>query len=110
MDLLTVEESAETLKVSQVTIRRYIADGRLAAVRVGRGVRVRRNDLERLAAPVAPVAPREDGGRVRGPSGAVFTMDDPLWDVVGVGRTGEPTNVADEKDDYLSDAFIPRKA
>ena len=43
MELLTVDETARLLKVAPVTVRRYIAEGRLPAVRVGRAVRVRRD-------------------------------------------------------------------
>jgi hypothetical protein len=34
-----------------------------------------------------------------------FTLDDPLWNLVGIGRTVEPTDVAKHKDEYLADAF-----
>lgn len=51
--LLTVAEVAERLKVHQITVRRYIASGRLRAVRLGgTAVRVREEELERLLAPV----------------------------------------------------------
>ena len=36
---LTVREAAAMLRVSQVTLRRYVASGKLPAVRVGRNVR-----------------------------------------------------------------------
>jgi hypothetical protein len=36
---------------------------------------------------------------------AAMTFDDPLWNLVGIGRTAEPTNVAKHKDEYLADAF-----
>jgi hypothetical protein len=38
-----------------------------------------------------------------------FTLDDPLWRLVGIGRTAEPTNIANEKDDYLADAIDVRR-
>lgn len=45
-ELLTVAEAAALLKVSQVTLRRWIKQGRLAACRVGpRAVRIRRRDV-----------------------------------------------------------------
>ena len=52
MDLLTVDETAKLLKVAPVTVRRYIAAGRLPAVRVGRSVRVRRESVGALLKPV----------------------------------------------------------
>jgi excisionase family DNA binding protein len=39
--LLTVKEVAEVLHISVRQVRRLIEDGRLAAVRIGRAVRVR---------------------------------------------------------------------
>lgn len=60
-DLLTVEEAAGLLKVSTVTIRRWLKQGRLRAYRLGpRYIRIRRADLAALLSPtqgedVAPV-------------------------------------------------------
>lgn len=45
MELLTVYETAQILKVAPITVRRYIAYGKLAAVKAGKGVRVR-NDKD----------------------------------------------------------------
>jgi excisionase family DNA binding protein len=53
MDLLTVQETAEMLRVNPMTVRRYIASGRLAAVRIGRRIRVPREALDALARPIA---------------------------------------------------------
>ncbi len=47
---LTVAEVAETLKLNQQTVRNWIDQGSLPAVRVGRRVRIRRSDFERLLA------------------------------------------------------------
>ncbi|HLH66480.1 MAG TPA: helix-turn-helix domain-containing protein [Solirubrobacteraceae bacterium] len=45
---LTVAEVAETLKLNQQTVRNWIDQGRLPALRVGRRVRIRRSDFERI--------------------------------------------------------------
>jgi excisionase family DNA binding protein len=45
---LTVAEIAAVLKVNQQTVRNWIDQGRLPALRIGRRVRVRRSDLEQL--------------------------------------------------------------
>ena len=45
---LTVAEVAELLKLNQQTVRNWIDQGSLPAVRVGRRVRILRSDLERL--------------------------------------------------------------
>ncbi len=47
---LTVAEVAEMLKLNQQTVRNWIDQGSLPAVRVGRRVRIRRSDLERVLA------------------------------------------------------------
>lgn len=107
VDLLTVEETAKLLKVSQITIRRYISSGRLPAVRIGRGVRIERDSIEDL---LTPIEPRIATPRSRVPKGQPFTMEDPLWNIVGIGRTDPPTNVAEHKDEYVADAIDSRQA
>lgn len=49
-EYLTVKEIAERLKLNQQTVRNMIDDGRMPAVRIGRRVRVRRVDLDRVLA------------------------------------------------------------
>ena len=102
MELLTVQETAQTLKVNPITVRRYIADGRLAAVKVGRGVRVRKESVEQFVEPIEPkIAPT----RRAAARGRPFTMDDPLWGIVGIGRSTGPTDVSENKHKYLADAY-----
>lgn len=45
---LTVAEVASILKLNQQTVRNWIDQGSLPALRVGRRVRIRRSDFERL--------------------------------------------------------------
>ncbi|MFZ1996630.1 MAG: helix-turn-helix domain-containing protein [Solirubrobacteraceae bacterium] len=49
-EYLTVQEIAEHLKLNQQTVRNWIDQGSLPAVRIGRRVRVRRADLDRILA------------------------------------------------------------
>ncbi len=56
MELFTVDETARILKVSSMTVRRYISMGKLPAVRVGRGVRVEQSALASFVTPVRPSA------------------------------------------------------
>ncbi|HEY7034990.1 MAG TPA: helix-turn-helix domain-containing protein [Thermomicrobiales bacterium] len=52
LDLLTMREVAALLKVSEVTVARWLKQGRLPAYRVGpRAVRVRRVDVDNLIEP-----------------------------------------------------------
>jgi excisionase family DNA binding protein len=47
--LLTVEEAAKRLSCSKAAIRKWILQKRLPVVRLGRLVRVRLEDIERVA-------------------------------------------------------------
>jgi excisionase family DNA binding protein len=47
---LTVAEVAELLKLNQQTVRNWIDQGSLPALRVGRRVRIKRSDFESLLA------------------------------------------------------------
>jgi excisionase family DNA binding protein len=48
MQLLTVSEVAQWLRLSERQIRRMIADGRIPVVRLGRAVRIREEVLRAL--------------------------------------------------------------
>jgi excisionase family DNA binding protein len=45
---LTVAEVAKTLKLNQQTVRNWIDQGSLPALRVGRRVRIKRSDFQRV--------------------------------------------------------------
>lgn len=49
---LTVQEVAELTKLHEMTIRRYIRDGKLEVVRIGRRIRIPIKAVDRLMAPV----------------------------------------------------------
>ena len=44
--LMTTAEAAEVLRVKPKTVRAYVRAGRLSAVRFGRALRIREDDLE----------------------------------------------------------------
>ena len=75
-ELLTVEGVARICKVHEGTVRRQIASGKLRSVRVGRSVRVRRQDLDAYLSPAV-----EEVTDLR--NARPFTKDDPFWSVVG---------------------------
>ncbi len=52
--LMTIDQVAEYLQLSDLTIRRRISEGALPAYRWGRAVRIRREDVESLFSPVGP--------------------------------------------------------
>jgi excisionase family DNA binding protein len=84
---LTVAEVAETLKLNQQTVRNWIDQGLLPALRVGRRVRIKRSDFERIlqegysAGGAAP-------SREAGPSADDFWGGEP----VGVAEPGPGTS------------------
>ncbi len=47
-EFMTVAEVAATLKLNQQTVRNWIDKGELPALHVGRRVRIRRSDFDRL--------------------------------------------------------------
>jgi excisionase family DNA binding protein len=49
-ELLTVSQVAERLQVTPQTIRNWIDGGVLSAARIGRGFRIRREDVDELLA------------------------------------------------------------
>jgi excisionase family DNA binding protein len=88
---LTVAEVAETLKLNQQTVRNWIDQGSLPAIRVGRRVRIRRSDFDRLLEQGDTSASEPDGGS-SAPSAADFWGGEP----VGVA---EPNPPADDPSD-----------
>jgi excisionase family DNA binding protein len=63
VELLTIPETARLLKVTPITVRRHIAAGRLPAVRVGKGIRVRKEAVEQFLTPVATRQSDEDSAQ-----------------------------------------------
>ena len=81
---LTVAEVAELLKLNQQTVRNWIDQGSLPALRVGRRVRIRRTDFDRLLeeGSTAPGARRP--ANTDGPSAEDF------WGGESFGHAEEP--------------------
>lgn len=81
---LTVAEVAELLRLNQQTVRNWIDQGSLPALRVGRRVRIRRSDLERVL---------EEGATTpnAGPAGVVGPSAEDFWG-------GEPIGLAESPD------------
>lgn len=57
---LTVSDVASLLQLNQQTVRNWIEQGRLPALRVGRRIRIRRADLDALINGGSTVAPPAD--------------------------------------------------
>jgi len=74
---LTVAEVAEKLKLNQQTVRNWIDQGSLPALRVGRRVRIKRSDFERILAEGYSGGSR-GGSQPRGPSAEDFWGGEPV--------------------------------
>jgi len=88
---LTVAEVAEMLKLNQQTVRNWIDQGSLPAFRVGRRVRIKRSDLQRVLNEGYSSGGRA-AARPAGPSAEDFWGGEP----VGIAEPAAPNGeVAD---------------
>ncbi len=86
---LTVAEVAELLKLNQQTVRNWIDQGSLPALRVGRRVRIRRSELERVLEQ-GSTAPSGVPASRPGPSAEDFWGGEPIGlDEPASGSAGE---------------------
>jgi excisionase family DNA binding protein len=88
-EFLTVAEVAETLKLNQQTVRNWIDQGSLPALRIGRRVRIRRSDFERLIEAGA-THPGSTGAQP-GPSAEDFWGGEP----VGAADSDQPSSASE---------------
>jgi excisionase family DNA binding protein len=63
-DIVTVARIAEILRLNQQTVRNWIDQGSLPAIRVGRRVRVRWSDVEAMMKPAGPAIPGGGSSRL----------------------------------------------
>jgi excisionase family DNA binding protein len=89
-ELMTVREVARLCRVHEVTVRRHIASGRLKAVRVGRQVRVRSEDVDNFVNASAVERQLKP-----------FTLTDPLWNLVGIVSRPDLADWSSDKYKYL---------
>ncbi len=82
-EFLTVAEVAEMLKLNQQTVRNWIDQGSLPALRVGRRVRIKRSDFDRIL---------EQGysGRPTAPSPPAGPSAEDFWGGESVGVAEAP--------------------
>ena len=74
---LTVAEVAELLRLNQQTVRNWIDAGTLPAIRVGRRVRIKRSDLNRILENGYRGTPPA-ASNIEGPSATDFWSGEPV--------------------------------
>ena len=84
-NLFNVNQAAFILKVHPLTIRRYIREGKLKAIKAGGNIRIKESQLMEFNKDLVPRA------KSRRPSGIgkittvkVFTLNDPLFRLKGL--------------------------
>jgi excisionase family DNA binding protein len=97
---LTVAEVADLLRLNQQTVRNWIDAGTLPAVRVGRRVRIKRSDLNRIVESGYQGSPPA-GPTVAGPSATDFWSGEP------VGAAEPAPQEQEARKDYESDWTAP---
>lgn len=81
-NLFTVKQAAFILKVHSLTLRRYIREKKLPAVKVGGNVRIRESDLENFQQDFSPSEKRQSILKLK-ESNPPFSLDDALWRISG---------------------------
>ncbi|HUD44569.1 MAG TPA: helix-turn-helix domain-containing protein [Patescibacteria group bacterium] len=84
--LFNINQAAYILKVHPLTVRRYIKEGRLKAVRVGGNVRIKESSLQEFNKDFTPVV-REKSPFKTQKLTKIFTQDDPLLRLKGRGAS-----------------------
>ncbi|ATL66731.1 helix-turn-helix domain-containing protein [Nocardia terpenica] len=96
--LYSVEDVAERLGLHVRTVRRYVREGRLPAVRIGKQYRIAHADLEAFTGGAVPQAPREAARQRRVEASSIVEID-------AVGR-----ETADRVTSLLMGAAASRRA
>jgi excisionase family DNA binding protein len=85
-NLFNVKQAAFILKVHPLTIRRYIKEGKLKAVKAGGNVRIKESQLQEFNKEVSPgLQSKKLTVRKNVSMTKVFTADDPIFRLVGRG-------------------------
>ena len=86
-NLFNINQAAFILKVHQLTVRRYIKEGKLKAVRVGGSVRIKESQLQEFNKEFSPNERQKSPFKLKATTAKVFTNDDPLLRLSGRGAS-----------------------
>ena len=105
--LLTVAEVADMLRLNQQTVRNWIDAGSLPAIRVGRRVRIKRSDLDRILESGYRGTP-PPASNIAGPSATDFWSGEPVGAVETASNQG-PDRASSTEDDDSTTRQAPRQ-
>lgn len=87
-NLFTINQVAFILKVHQLTVRRYIREKKLKAIKAGGNVRIKENDLQEFTTTFSPRQTEDTKGLKRSYSKAPeFSSEDPFLRLSGRGAS-----------------------
>lgn len=86
-NLFNVNQVAFILKVHPLTIRRYIREGRLKAVKVGGNIRIKESELQNFHKDHNPRFFRHFTSRKIQDVAKIFSQDDPILKLQGRGAS-----------------------
>ena len=86
-NLLNVKQAAYILKVHPLTVRRYLKEGKLKAVRVGGNVRIKESQLLDFNKDFSSAPSQKQIIKNRIRPAKVFTLEDPLFRLKGRGAS-----------------------
>lgn len=87
-NLLNINQAAFILKVHPLTIRRYIREKRLKAIKAGGNVRIKETDLLEFNKEYTPPKPEERSVvKTRTKPSLTFSVDDPFMRLNGRGAS-----------------------
>ena len=86
-NLFNVKQAAFILKVHLLTVRRYIKDGRLKAVKAGGNVRIKESELSEFNKDFSPVPFSRPNAKEKQTTVKAFNLEDPLLRLQGRGAS-----------------------
>lgn len=84
-NLFNISQVAFILKVHPLTIRRYIREGKLKAIKIGGNVRVKESDLQNFNKEVTPSPVVKSLPHERRTPVKIFSEFDPIFQLQGKG-------------------------
>lgn len=92
-NLLNVNQVAFILKVHPLTIRRYLKEGKLKAIKVGGNIRIKESQLNEFNKEFTPAPSVKQVMKTKLRPAKSFTLDDPLFRLKGRGASLNLSNL-----------------